>query len=72
MLNKKNKKYFKFDGQKSHTSSKPVFLVRWVSENNIEKVNSEGPFQDSNDAEKRCLHLLKSGVCAWLVEYGND
>lgn len=71
MLNKKNKKYFKFDGEKSQSYNKTVFLVRWV-EGKTDKVNSEGPFNNPDHAEERCLHLLKSGVCAWLVEYNND
>lgn len=72
MLDKKNKKYFRFDGDKSHTLNKPVFLVRWIEDNNRKKITSEGPFRDPEDAEKRCLHLLKSGVCAWLVQYSNE
>ena len=71
MLNKKNKKYFRFDGEKSQSFDKSVFLVRWF-EDKSEKVNSEGPFKNPEHAEERCLYLLKSGVCAWLVQYNND
>tara|TARA_Y100000004_G_C8873276_1_gene394280 strand:+ start:683 stop:901 length:219 start_codon:yes stop_codon:yes gene_type:complete len=72
MLDKKKRKYFKYDGEKSSSFNKSVFLVRWVEDEVTKKINSEGPFQDSNDAKKRCLHLLKSGVCAWLVKYSNE
>ena len=64
---KKKKNYYKpnSDGI-SKSSSHPVFIVRWLKDN--EQMN-DGPYDTEERAEDRCVQLLKSGICSWLVRY---
>jgi len=71
MLDKKTKKYFKYNDGESKVLLNSVLLVRWF-EVGSESIKTDGPYKNLTDAEYKCQDLLKHGICAWLVKYNNE
>tara|TARA_B100000989_G_scaffold247982_1_gene195361 strand:+ start:3616 stop:3816 length:201 start_codon:yes stop_codon:yes gene_type:complete len=60
-----NKKYYRFDGEKS-VSSSSMILVKWIEGDTIQISN---PIKDHNKALNKCHSYLQKGICSWMVYY---
>tara|TARA_Y100001937_G_C6905030_1_gene235047 strand:- start:20 stop:220 length:201 start_codon:yes stop_codon:yes gene_type:complete len=64
-VGKQNKKYYRFDGSSSASSSN-LILVKWIENGNI-KISK--PIKDYNKALNKCHSYLGKGICSWMVYY---